>query len=168
MEKQKKQELLNDISKTIENYLLALLEANNDNYYEFYTNYLSKKYEIIENILNHIKSLKVEELKEMSTSQGWELKKVLVSKYNINANNEYQTNALIEELLRKKVKDMVKEEQENERIKEKLANKYNQEENESPSIKKQPFTIMGVSPLKFIFGIFIAICEVFGDTKKWK
>ena len=171
-EKQQKQSLLlNDINYAIDSILIDLQFKYADNLYYLYEYYINNKYEMIENIVDRIKSLKVEELQEFATNKGFEYKKVLVSKHNINGDCEYQIRLLIDDLLKDKINKLIKDYKQQLKSKEFLYNNFvrddiEYQENKSPPKEKKRFSIMGLNLFEFIIANIIAICEAFGSNKR--
>lgn len=166
---QKQQVLLNDLNYIIDNVLIALQYDLNDNLYQLYNYYINNKYKLINNILSELKSIKIETLQEIATIQGYEFKKVLINKHNINANNEYQTTLLIDTLLKNKINELIKEHKQQQKNYEYLKNSFSENENEpKDETNKSPpnISIMGLSLFKFLLALIIGICEGLGSTKK--
>lgn len=160
--------LLNDINYIIESILLILQEEKENNLYYLYNYYLNNKYDLIDNIYEQLKALKVDEFKEIATSKGFEIIKVNVNKHNLTNDNEYQTRTFIDELLKNKINQLIKDYKKEQKQKEFLYKDFidNAECNNTLVRKKSKLKIMGLSPLMFIIANIIAICEAFGDTKK--
>ena len=167
-QKQKEMLLLNDLNYIIESTLSGLELEFEDNLYYVYDYYINNKYDLIEKIFNNIQSLKVEALQEFATNKGFEYRKVLVSKHNINENNDYQIRVLIDDLLKNQINLLIKDYKQQSKSKEFLYKSFivDEEENKSPPKEKNEFLICGVSVIKFVFALLLAIFEVFGSTKK--
>ena len=160
--------LLNDINYIIESVLLILQEEKENNLFYLYNYYLNNKYNLIDNIYEQLEALKVDEFKEIATSKGFEVIKVNVNKHNLTNDNEYQTRTLVDELLKNKINQLIKDYKKEQKQKEFLYKDFidNAECNNTSARKKSKLKIMGLSPLMFIIANIIAICEAFGDTKK--
>lgn len=162
----KQQMLLNDLNYIIDNIIINLQYDYNDNLYNVYTYYINNKYELIDKVLNKIKQMQVEMLQEIATQKGFEFKKVLVNKHNIDTNNEYQTRLLIEELINKRINELIKQFKQQQKTKEYLKDTFNNDDNKSPPEEKPKFQIMGLSLFSFIIAVIVGICDGFSNTKK--
>lgn len=155
----KQQMLLNDLNYIIDNIIINLQYDYNDNLYNVYTYYINNKYELIDKVLNKIKQMQVEMLQEIATQKGFEFKKVLVNKHNIDTNNEYQTRLLIEELIDKRINELIKQFKQQQKTKEYLQDNFiNEEENKSPPTTKNDFVVLCNELIKII--LIICSCII--------
>lgn len=169
--KQLENELIYNINYFIDSKISTLLIDFDNNYLQFYNHYLSNKNGLIQEVLEQIKNIKIK--KELSKDNFdnngnliyTEYKKRTTSKF-VNNKNEYYITLLIEELLIKKVENIIKQYQKEQRIKETLIKQELKEAEETEELKKQKFEIMGLSVGGFLLANVIALVDVFGKPTK--
>lgn len=149
-EEQKKLLLLNDLNYIIESVLITLQNDFNGNLYNLYEHYLKNKYEIIENVFKKLINIKVETLQEIATQTGFKYEKVLIRKHNINVANEYQTRLLIDNLLKDKINELIKEHKQDKKRREYLEENFNNNDNKAPPTNKNDFVVLCNELIKII------------------